>query len=141
MRFLKTFFRFFTITILCTTFTTVAWGADCDYSASRNCNDASGCYNEDGGDLKKYCFECPAGYICPRDRVNKKSPTACNNGKYQDEMGQVSCKTCPAGKMTPNDTNAYESCTTCTTGNTSSAGSSSVKPATSNPSVRNSAIA
>lgn len=125
MRFLKTFFRFCTITILCTTFTTVAWGADCDYSASRNCNDASGCYNEDGGDLKKYCFECPAGYICPRDRVNKKSPTACNNGKYQDEMGQVSCKTCPAGKMTPNDTNAYTSCTTCIAGTYSAAGASS----------------
>ncbi|MDW2995358.1 MAG: hypothetical protein R8M71_00095 [Alphaproteobacteria bacterium] len=28
MRFLKTFFRFFTIVTLCTTFTTVAWGAD-----------------------------------------------------------------------------------------------------------------
>ena len=126
MRFLKTFFRFFTIVTLCTTFTTVAWGTDCQTNIIQadTCNKHEGCYNNEGWGKSK-CHECPVGNKCPYSTLDSKDPTPCNNGTYQDLTGQAGCKTCSAGTMTPNDGNAYTSCTKCSAGTYSAAGASS----------------
>ena len=126
MRFLKTFFRFFTIVTLCSTFTSTVWGTDCQTNIiqANTCNKHEGCYNNEGWGKSK-CHECPVGNKCPYSTESSKTPQACNNGTYQDLKGQAGCKTCSAGTMTPNDGNAYTSCTKCSAGTFSAAGASS----------------
>lgn len=135
MRFLKTFFRFFIIVTLCSTFTGAVWGTDCQTNIiqAKTCNEHEGCYNNEGWGKSK-CHECPVGNKCPYSTESSKTPQACNNGTYQDLKGQAGCKTCSAGTMTPNDGNAYTSCTKCSTGTTSTAGSSSCTACTNGPS-------
>lgn len=54
---------------------------------------------------------CGAGYSC-----NSCERTACNNGKYQPDAGQASCKTCLAGTVSANDNLPHTSCTNCYNG-------------------------
>ena len=45
------------------------------------------------------CVACEKGFYCPSDKMD--AGIACNNGTYQDQIGQQSCLTCPAGSRCP----------------------------------------
>ena len=49
-------------------------------------------------DLSIY-FSCPVGHYCPAGSVE---PIRCENGTYQDQTTQWTCKTCPAGYFCDN---------------------------------------
>ena len=40
-------------------------------------------------------YPCPLGMYCPEGTA---VPVMCENGTYQDQQGQSSCKTCPSRK-------------------------------------------
>lgn len=119
MRFLKTFFRFCTITILCTTFTTVAWGGavnkksekqdgiTCSNLSISTCNSYNGCavYYNSGAPK---CDEAICNVVdgC-KDRAGcAYYSLACRvveAGKYSHE-GTNDYYDCPAGYYCPDGT-------------------------------------
>lgn len=119
MRFLKTFFRFCTITILCTTFTTVAWG----YATETNTASPGTC------SAKTSSAACNAVEGCawwPNKKECKDSD--CNNGVEPDcnaiagcvwETGDGdgnACEVCVAGTYCVDDYGYNKTPKTCSTG-------------------------
>ena len=97
MRFLKTFFRFCTITILCTTFTTVAWGyAWENLSTSPNCNHNTvlDCVAVTG------CAYYPVANKCGESLCSNGTKAACNKKAGCIWMEQ-NCQVVPDGYFSP----------------------------------------
>ena len=48
---------------------------------------------------KSDVFSCPVGHYCP---AGSEAPVRCENGTYQDQTTQWTCKICPAGYVCDN---------------------------------------
>ena len=118
MRFLKTFFRFFTIVMICSTFTGAVWGYattdTCDIYKAPDCNETAGCYTSVW--VVNTCKLCPAGSYCPAKRENTQSPEDCTAGHYCP-AGSGEPTACPAGTYNPNKKSTDSSaCAKCPAG-------------------------
>ena len=106
MRFLKTFFRFFTIVTLCSTFTGGAFGnavessisgLSCDYNQKASCIAVNGCAYYPNKN------KCDTSFCNNNGRWNCNEQAGCYNNT--GSMGSENCKVCPAGKCCPEETN------------------------------------
>ena len=106
MRFLKTFFRFFTIVTLCSTFTGGAFGnavessisgLSCDYNQKASCIAVNGCAYYPNKN------KCDTSFCNNNGRWNCNKQAGCYNNT--GSMGSENCKVCPAGKCCPEETN------------------------------------
>lgn len=101
MRFLKTFFRFFTIIILCTTFTTVAWGyAWENLSTPPNCNHNTvmDCVAVTG------CTYYPVANKCGESLCSDGGSNACNKKAgciWITGTDEKNCQVVPGGYFSP----------------------------------------
>ena len=101
MRFLKTFFRFCTITILCTTFTTVAWGyAWENLSTTPNCNHNTvlDCVAVTG------CAYYPVVNKCGESLCSDGTKAACNKKAgciWITGTDEKNCQVVPGGYFSP----------------------------------------
>ena len=109
MRFLKTFFRFFTIVMICSTFTGGAFGnavesaisgLSCDYNQKASCIAVNGCAYYPNND------RCGTSFCNNNGRWNCNEQAGCYNNT--GSMGSENCKVCPAGKCCPEETNVNE---------------------------------
>ena len=74
------------------------------------------CKDNQGSNGDGICVDCPLG-----KKVSNNICTECGENKYQDEIGQSSCKNCATGRVSAN---GADSCGDCTTGKYSNSGGS-----------------
>lgn len=117
MRFLKTIFRFFTIMMICCTFTRVAWGyaiegeisgLNCNYTTKASCNAVSGCayYPNDNKCATSFCGNWSSVYC------NQKAGCYNSTGKEGDD----NCIVCPGGYYCPDSGGNTKKAQQCTAG-------------------------